>query len=87
MTKKKQPNIIVFAALTTTTLLTWILLEAYLTFTKKTFESIPQAVLTPLVPTLDSKATEELKRRISFSEQELLQLGKTEGSPSAQQLP
>lgn len=68
MRKTKQPNIVVFAALTTTTLFTWIFFEAYQILTKQDLESVPPAVLVPLSPTLDKNTLSEIESRTHFGE-------------------
>lgn len=68
MRKTKQPNIVVFAALTTTTLFTWIFFEAYQILTKQDLESVPPAVLVPLSPTLDKNTLSEISSRTHFNE-------------------
>lgn len=67
MRKTKQPSIVVFAALTTTTLFTWIFFEAYQILTKQDLESVPPAVLVPLSPTLDKNTLSEIESRTHFS--------------------
>lgn len=66
MRKTKQPNIVVFAALTTTTLFTWIFFEAYQILTKQDLESVPPAVLVQLSPTLDKNTLSEIESRTHF---------------------
>jgi hypothetical protein len=65
MRSKKQSNITIFAILTTLTILTWVVVEAYLAFTKKGFETIPQSVLEPLSPILDTQTLDLIEKRIT----------------------
>ncbi|MBI2268000.1 MAG: hypothetical protein HYU80_00970 [Candidatus Blackburnbacteria bacterium] len=72
----KRPNILIFAALTTTTIFTWTAFEVYRTLNKTSLESVPQDILAPLSPTLDQEALKLVKDRRFFEDSEISSLGK-----------
>lgn len=72
---QKRPNILVFAALTTTTIFTWIAFEVYRTLNKTSFGSVPQEILAPLSPNLDAEALKLVKDRRFFEDSEISSLG------------
>lgn len=69
--RKKQSNITMFAVLTTLAILTWVLVEAYLIFNKRNFESVPEDALAPLSPTLDTEVLNMIEKRRFFAEEEV----------------
>lgn len=97
MQKRKTSNLTIFAILTTITLLTWVAIEVYQRLNKIDLTSIPQEVLTPLNPNLDTQILDSIEKRRSFSDDEVSQfspgsapqVGATpkpsESTPSAQQ--
>lgn len=69
--RKKKSNITTFAVLTTLAILTWVLVEAYLLFNKRNFESVPEGVLAPLSPTLDTEVLDRIEKRRFFAQEEV----------------
>ena len=59
------------AILTTTTIIVWIAVESYLRLNAKDLSSIPQNVLEPLNPNLDTKTLDQISKKLYFNEEEL----------------
>lgn len=71
--KPKQTNLTVFAILTTLTLVTWALVEAYVRFYKVDITAVPPKVVQSLNPSLNTRVLDDLENRTQLSEIELLQ--------------
>lgn len=71
MRKKKQSNILVFSILTLFAIVTWIFVEAYKIINKKTFETIPSAVIEQLDPTLDNEVLRNVELGIHLKDEQL----------------
>lgn len=69
--KKGMPPIVRLVILIVITAATWIIFESYRGFTVEPDTEIPEAVLRPLSPQLDSGALDELQRRIHLGEGEI----------------
>lgn len=64
--KSKQPKVLVFAIMTTLAILTWVSFEAYTVLNKRDLQSVPQGVMAPLVPTLDTETLKKLEGTTYF---------------------
>lgn len=71
MRKKKRLNFTTFAILTTITLLTWVIFDAWQRLNKIEFAEIPPAVLAPLNPSLNSAALDNIEKRKHFEREEI----------------
>lgn len=69
--KRKRSNFTVFAILTTITLLTWVIFDAYQSLKKTEFETIPPAVLAPLVPSLDQEVLANIEEKRTVTPEEV----------------
>ncbi len=69
------------AILTTFTLIVWIAVESYLRLNAKDLSSIPQNVLEPLNPNLDTKILDQISKKLYFNEEELRTIIQTPLSP------
>lgn len=81
--KPKQTNLTVFAILTTLTLVTWALVEAYVRFYKVDIAAVPPKVVQALNPTLNTAVLDNLEKRTQLSESELLQFTPTKAATPA----
>ncbi len=62
--KSKLPNIVVIMILTLITAVFWISFGVYRAFSEDTPVAVPEEVITPLTPKLDSQTLEKMKTRI-----------------------
>lgn len=62
---------LVLAIMTLITAMTWVGLEVYRVSVKTTIPKITQEQMQVLSPSLDTKAIEDLKANLSFSDEEL----------------
>lgn len=87
--KPKQTNLTVFAILTTLTLVTWAVVEAYVRFYKVDILSVPEKISAPLIPSLDTAVLDNLEQKVQFSDEQLLQftVNKTPEQPVVEQIP
>lgn len=87
--KKKKSNLTIFLVLTTITLLTWVVFDAYSRFTRKDLHQVPAGVLEALDPSLDGQTLDMIEERKYFSKEEIEQFSpapqteEAEASPSA----
>lgn len=79
--KPKQTNLTVFAILTTLTLVTWALVEAYVRFYKVDIETVPSPIAAPINPTLDTTILDNLQQRLQLSESEIQQFSPKKSTP------
>jgi len=68
----KGPNLVLFGIITTVTIFVWIGFEVYKILNPRTIESIPDAVLAPLDPTLDIQTLKKLEARRNFTDEQIL---------------
>lgn len=73
MQKTKRSNITVFVILTTITILTWVIFDAYQRFNKTEIKDIPPEVLLPLSPSLDKQTLDNIEAKLYFSQEEVAQ--------------
>lgn len=74
MKKPKAPKLITVAILTTITIVTWIFFSVYNVLTKKPPVTVPEEILAPVDPTLNSQALDKLENRIYFEENDVAAL-------------
>jgi len=68
MKNKKLPNIVTMLILTTITLLFWIGFSVYRTLSKSPTAKVPEEVIKPLTPTLNTTILSELDAKLFFSQ-------------------
>lgn len=71
MKKPKAPHLVTIAIITTATIIFWIFFEVYRIFTSTPSVQVPEELLTPITPTLDTEALENIKGRVFFEEEEI----------------
>lgn len=82
MKKRKTPNLVTIAILTTITVAFWVLFSVYRVFTDKPSYNVPAEILEPVSPALDSSLIDKIEGRIFFSEGEIITQIRT-ASPTA----
>jgi hypothetical protein len=88
MKNVKAPNIVLVGVITVITIVLWIIYGVYKLVTTPQDINVPNEVLSPVSPNLDTEALNTLQQRIFFSENQLtdINLIKTpepEASPTA----
>lgn len=73
MKKQKTLNqdVLILSILTLFTVLTWIAFDVLKTFQKTTVPKVLEEQLAPLNPNFDTKTLEDLKQKLSISQEEL----------------
>jgi len=69
--RSKYPPIVRFLLFTTITVIIWVTFEVYRSLTIEPDPVVPEEILAPLDPTLDSTRLDELQRRVNLSEEEI----------------
>lgn len=72
--KKKRPNILIFAILTSITVATWVAFDVYRSFVKPAPVSVSQETLAPLSPTINEEALSQIQQRLWIGEEEARRL-------------
>ena len=80
MKKEKLPNIITILVLTIITIILWIALNIYRSFTVKPVPSVPNEILAPLTPSLDTDTIKQIEAGIYLDSSQIP--GNVAGSPS-----
>ena len=62
--KNKLPNLVVLMILTLITAIFWISFSVYRAFSVETSVTVPDEIIAPLTPKLDTTVVEEMKNRI-----------------------
>ena len=62
--KNKLPNLVVLMILTLITAIFWIRFSVYRAFSVETSVTVPDEIIAPLTPKLDTTVVEEMKNRI-----------------------
>lgn len=71
MKKPKKPNTVILGILTLITVLFWIGLSAYRSFTSEVPVKVPGEILEPISPLLDTETLAKVSNKLFFLEQEL----------------
>lgn len=71
MKKQKTPNLVVLGILTLITILLWIGFAAYRSLTSEVPIKVPDEILEPISPSLDTKTLSDVGNRLFFLEQDL----------------
>ena len=88
MKKRKTPNLVTIAILTTITVVFWVFFSVYRVFTDEPSYAVPAEILEPVSPTLDASLIDKIESRIFFSEGEAVTPTSTpEASPAATPTP
>lgn len=82
---KKRSDTTVLAILTILTVLTWVAFDAYRRLIQPVLHDIPPEVLAPLDPSLDTVILDNIEKRRTFTQQEILRYKPEPGVPSAQE--
>ena len=72
MRKRKTPNLVTIAILTTITVVFWVFFSVYRVFTDEPSFNVPAEILEPVSPTLDTSLIDKIESRIFFSEGEVV---------------
>lgn len=64
MKKTKLPKIITLIILTSITIVFWVFFNIYSTVTKKTITAVPEEILLPINPKLDSEIINQIEERV-----------------------
>ena len=72
MKKRKTPNLVTIAILTTITVVFWVFFSVYRVFTDVPSYAVPAEILEPVSPTLDASLIDKIESRIFFSEGEVV---------------
>lgn len=65
---KRKSKITIFAVLTTITIFIWVSFEAYQRLNKKDFQSIPENIIAPIAPSLDTDVLGNMEGRLWFAD-------------------
>lgn len=65
---KRKSKITIFAVLTTITIFVWVSFEAYQRLNKKDFQSIPENIIAPIAPSLDTDVLGNIEGRLWFAD-------------------
>lgn len=71
MRTPKSPRLVTIAIITTATIILWIFFEVYRIFTSTSPLDVPEELLKPINPTLDSKALQKVEERVFFEDEEI----------------
>lgn len=71
--KSKRSNLTIFSVLTTITILTWVVFDAYQRFTKTEVKDIPASVLAPINPSLNRGSLDNIEAKLFFGPEEVAQ--------------
>ena len=71
MRKRKTPNLVTIAILTTITVVFWGVFSIYRVFTDEPSYNVPAEILEPVSPTLDTGLIDKIESRIFFREGEV----------------
>ncbi len=71
MKKAKTPTAVITAVLTLITIIFWVGFELYRALTFKPTPPVPQTIINPLDPTLDTKALQSLQQRMFLNDTEI----------------
>ncbi len=74
MKKEKKPNVVVLGILTLITVLLWIGFSAYRSFTSEPSVKVPDKILEPISPALDTETLYQVGSRLFFLEQQLSEI-------------
>ena len=72
MNKPKAPRLVTVAIFTTITIIFWIFFSLYKILTSSPTVNIPEEILQPLTPTLDSQLLEGIPGRVFFEEGQVI---------------
>lgn len=68
MNKLKSPRLVTLAIITTATIIFWIFFEVYRIFTTPSPAEVPEELMRPINPTLDSEGLDNIQARNYFEE-------------------
>lgn len=71
MKKPKAPRLVTITIITTATIIFWIFFEVYRIFTTTAPVDVPEEILRPINPTLDSSTLQDIERRVFFESGEI----------------
>jgi len=71
MRTPKSPRLVTIAIITTATIILWIFFEVYRIFTAAPPLDVPEELLRPINPSLDSKALLNVQGRAFFEDEEI----------------
>lgn len=71
MRKPKAPRLVTVAIFTTITIVFWVFLSLYRVLTTASAPNIPDEILAPISPNLDTNALKSLPNRVFFEEGEV----------------
>ena len=86
MRKRKPPNLVIIAILTTITVVFWVFFSIYRVFTDEPSYDVPAEILEPVSPTLDTSLIDKIESRIFFREGEVvtqIQIASPTATPTA----
>ncbi len=91
MRKLKAPRLVTISIITTATIILWIFFEVYRIFTAQPASSVPEELLVPISPSLDTQSLNNIQGRILFSEEEipetLIPIAPPEAAPEQEPTP
>ena len=71
MRKPKAPRLVTIAIISTATIIVWIFFEVYRIFTAQLHPNVPEELLAPINPVLDTQSLDRIQGRIIFGEEEI----------------
>ncbi len=71
MKEPKPPRLVTIAIITTTTIIFWIFFTVYRIFTTTPPPNVPEELMQPIDPTLDTEALKDIEGRVYFEEDEI----------------
>lgn len=74
MRKPKAPKLVHIAILTTITVLAWVFFETYRALTSQPDVNVPEEILEPLNPNLDTATLDKINQRVYFEESKIIEL-------------
>lgn len=79
MRKSKAPRLITVLIATTVTIVFWIFFSVFRIFVSTPPVIVPEELLTPLSPILDTTSLENIEKRVYFEEHEIQEFALPEG--------
>lgn len=74
MEKQKRPSFVIIWILTVITIFLWISFSVYRAFTVTPSIKVPDDILKPITPLLDSETLSKINQRVFFEEGEIRQI-------------
>jgi len=71
MRSPKSPRLVTIAIISTATIIFWIFFEVYRIFSASSPVNVPEELLQPINPTLDTPTLQSIESRVFFEEEDI----------------